>query len=1151
MIRWIVGKYGDLIPLLAFILVMGGVYVIDHEKVDEVNSVQRERGDVAESRAGFLADRIGNAINMRLGAMSAGELSFTTVEDSVSRRTLAAATDTIANRFPGLIAISAINPNGSISRGTDALLGLPGLDPGVDTAIGNAFRRARDTREPAATAFVSTKKGRRVVVFDPVIRNDLLLGYLAAELDPGLIYRTVIADPEVNDSLVQAGFAAYHSMVGPNNVVLVSQPMPRDWPTVSRAINVADTKWTVGLAYAPVDSTIFRTERIARWAIGFVIAFFLALILMLLRRTVARQREEIGLRQAAEEAARSSAAEARERAREARDLAAQLEAAQLASQRLSTSLNPDDVVELFLGAVAEVLDADVASLYTFEEEGEVLVGRRRIVFRNVGPVTARLQHEDIRNVRAPVAMLPTIAEAVATGQPYIDAGEAKTEGRPVPAVAGSTEAAAASATLPLQIGGHMVGVATWEIYSERRTITKSMLTFAQALAAPAAAALRTAELFASLEEERARAAREALRFSSVLDQMADGVIVVDEHGRVERSNKTAVELFGPEIETLPLEDWVSRFSITTAEGRPLTNVEFPLLRALRGERVRRATFIVHSAWGVERFLNASAGPIVTAGGQEKGAAIVMRDVSDEHQYAEMLRHTNRELRRQAEIMEQVNQQLREATKAKDQFLAVMSHELRTPINAIMGYSDLLDLGVKGELNPDQRGMINRVRDTSRHLLGLINEVLDLAKIGAGRIDLVMAELEMSQVVDRAVQQILPLANSKGISLHFEQPKADDEVVVLADETRLTQIVINLLSNAVKFTHQGNVTVLYCTAGEKVEVRVRDTGPGIAPEQHERIFEEFYQVEGGLARSSGGTGLGLAIARRFARLMGGDIRVDSKEHDGAEFIVTLPSARAQNQDHAAGPKVVMLARSERTIEDIAERLGPSTRLSATTDPSMAAGLTRRDAPDVVLLDACAPDHAAWRALTALQPDGVLDGTRVILVAQDRDSLNAVEIGSFAIITKPLFVERATDAVMATLGGMEDGHVLIADEDPHARQILTETLTAAGCKVTGAADGAEAMRAAASRKPNIVILSLTLRGTNGVIALANLRGNPSLRDIPVIMLVPRELTLDQMANLQESVTTLSASGEVPQKPLMDMIRSALSLDNAPTALEAAQS
>lgn len=1141
MLRWIVGKYGDLFPILAFVSVIGAVYVYDRARANEVGAARRERENVAERRAAFLADQLGNAINIRLGAMYTGELGFTSVDDSVSRRALDAALDTITARYPGLTAISSVYPNGFISRGQGALLGQNGMRPDADTSVGNALSRAQATRAQAATGVIQHSRGRRVIVFKPVTRNSELIGYLAAELDPAQLYRTVAQDSEVSDSITLPNIATYHAVYGPNNAAISRPPgIPRDWPTVQRSINVADTKWTVRLAYTPIDVTAYHAERIARWLIGLVIAVSLSLILFVLRRTIARQREEITLRQAAEEAARTSAAEARERAREARELAAQLASAQRASQRLSTSLNPDDVVELFLGTVAEVLDADVASLYTFEEEGEVLVGRRRIVFRNVGPVTARLQHEDIRQVRAPVAMLPTIAEAVATGEPYVDKGEAKTSGRPVPAVAGGAEAAAVSATLPLQIAGHMVGVATWEIYGEQREITRGMLTFAQALSAPAAAALRTAELFATVEEERTRAAREALRFAAVLDQMADGVIVVDELGRVERSNKTAIELFGPEIEKLPLEEWVTRFNISSVEGRSITAAEFPLMRALRGERVRRATFIVHSAWGVERFLNASSGPIVTAGGQEKGAAIVLRDVSDEHQYAEMLRHTNRELRRQAEIMEQVNQQLREATKAKDQFLAVMSHELRTPINAIMGYSDLLDLGVKGELNPEQRGMINRVRETSRHLLGLINEVLDLAKIGAGRIDLVMAELDVPSVIERAVQQITPLANAKGLTLQAEPAPPDEEIVVVADETRLTQIVINLLSNAVKFTPSGVVTVKQCVLGDKVEIRVRDTGPGIADDQQERIFEEFYQVEGGLARSSGGTGLGLAIARRFARLMGGDIRVESDDGEGAEFVVTLPSARARADDGNGGPTVILLARSERAIDYLMDQLGTGARLSASTDPVMVAALTRRESPDTVVLDANAPDYAAWRALSALQPDGVFAGTRVVLVAQERESLDAIEIGAFATLTKPIFIERSTDVILAHLNGAEHRLVLVADEDPHVRQILAEALSAAGCRVTAAAEGAEAIRLAAARKPDVILLSLTLRGQNGVATLGKLTTISSLRAVPILMLVPRELTPDQMAQLQAAVSDFVGSGNLRTRPLIETIRTALDTD-----------
>jgi CheY-like chemotaxis protein/anti-sigma regulatory factor (Ser/Thr protein kinase) len=397
----------------------------------------------------------------------------------------------------------------------------------------------------------------------------------------------------------------------------------------------------------------------------------------------------------------------------------------------------------------------------------------------------------------------------------------------------------------------------------------------------------------------------------------------------------------------------------------------------------------------------------------------------------------------------------------------------------------------------------------------------------------MAELDVSEVLDRAVQQIMPLANSKGLALRTEEiPR--DEVLVIADETRLTQIIINLLSNAVKFTTSGSVTITAKVVDDRVEIRVRDTGPGIADDQRERIFEEFYQVEGGLARASGGTGLGLAIARRFARLMGGEIVVESELGKGSEFIVTLPSARAQPNAPQQGANVVFLAGSEVTIDMVASHVSPSVRLNATTDPSIAAAVTRREAPDLVVLDACAPDFAAWRALTSLQPDGVLEGTRVLLLAQTRESMNAVELGEFSILTKPIFIERVAEAIAGRTADTESPLVLIADEDPHVRQILSEALTAAGARVTAAADGSEALRIAGMRKPDLMMVSLTLRGQNGVATLATARANPTLREIPVVMLVPRELSAEQMEQLTEAVNHIVGSGEVPIRPILEMLR-----------------
>ncbi len=226
--------------------------------------------------------------------------------------------------------------------------------------------------------------------------------------------------------------------------------------------------------------------------------------------------------------------------------------------------------------------------------------------------------------------------------------------------------------------------------------------------------------------------------------------------------------------------------------------------------------------------------------------------------AGMLRHTNQELCKQAALLEETNQQLREATAAKDRFPAVMSHELRTPLNAVIGYADLLELQLKGPLNAEQQHMVRRVIETARHLLALIDEVLDLAKVGSGQIELNLEPIGIEEVLDGALAQIAPLASSKELALEHPSPNGDGtaEVVGLADRTRLTQIVLNLLCNAVKFTDQGRITVEASQpAPDHVQIRVTDTGPGIPEELHEKIFEEFYQVEGGLTRSAGRPGSG--------------------------------------------------------------------------------------------------------------------------------------------------------------------------------------------------------------------------------------------------------------------------------------------------------
>jgi signal transduction histidine kinase len=246
--------------------------------------------------------------------------------------------------------------------------------------------------------------------------------------------------------------------------------------------------------------------------------------------------------------------------------------------------------------------------------------------------------------------------------------------------------------------------------------------------------------------------------------------------------------------------------------------------------------------------------------------------------------------------EDAQRQAVEADRAKGRFLATMSHEIRTPINAIMGYADLLDVGIHGALTPGQQGQLDRIKASSRHLLGLVNDILDLAKAEAGGVAVNPVPTPLDETVEAAVALVAPQAASKDIALEAEPCG----MVAVGDEDRVRQILVNLLSNAVKFTAPGGRVTIACRRADTLPTRpggegpwigvtVGDTGIGIAPEQVERVFEPFVQVDEAHTRQQGGTGLGLSISLRLARLMGGDIVVDSRVGHGSRFTLWLPAA----------------------------------------------------------------------------------------------------------------------------------------------------------------------------------------------------------------------------------------------------------------------
>ena len=394
-------------------------------------------------------------------------------------------------------------------------------------------------------------------------------------------------------------------------------------------------------------------------------------------------------------------------------------------------------------------------------------------------------------------------------------------------------------------------------------------------------------------EERVRnAARE---WRAAFDALDQAVILLDRPGRVLRCNRLAATLLGrdfPEIIHRPLTE-----VLVGAEPDTVLALSSAAHAAqTSGADGVRFDLSIGDRWYVVYALPVTAGE----DGSFAGVVCVLAEVTDQMRLVE----SERAARAEAET----------ANHAKSEFLAMMSHEIRTPINAIIGYADLLDAGIGGNLSEDQRGYLDRLRASSTHLLGLVNDILDLSKVDAGQMTVSRDACSTQIVIDAAIALLRPQAEARDIAIANDADCAD--LLFLGDEHRTRQILANLLSNAVKFTPPGGSVRVTCTLAESLPsdspanraaerrgpwvcIRVRDTGIGIAEDQQSTVFEPFVQAEQGRTRTHGGTGLGLTISRRLARLMGGDLTLESRRGDGATFSLWLPPLRRTHETPPTG------------------------------------------------------------------------------------------------------------------------------------------------------------------------------------------------------------------------------------------------------------
>jgi PAS domain S-box-containing protein len=648
---------------------------------------------------------------------------------------------------------------------------------------------------------------------------------------------------------------------------------------------------------------------------------------------------------------------------------------------------------------------------------------------------------------------------------------------------------------PLLIGNRLVGVIASVHSDPGRAFGPDDLRLLQLFAPHAAVAIENARLYTETQHQK-QFFEDLVRTSPV------AIVTLDLDFRITSCNPAFERLFG-----------YSRQEVLGRNLDELLNTPETLSEAERYTAVAREGEV---AMGVAKRRRKDgswvdvelAGVSVMVDGQQVGIMGLYHDIS------ELL-----QARHDAEL----------ANQAKSQFLANMSHELRTPLNAIIGYSEMLQEEA-AEAGDDQYVPdLQKVHGAGRHLLGLINDILDLSKIEAGKMELYLERFDLRELVDGVSATVQPLVARNGNRL--ETDVADDLAAMTADATKVRQILLNLLSNAAKFTEGGRIVLTAESAPDDpamVSIRVADEGVGMTGEQLSRLFQAFSQAEASTAARYGGTGLGLVISRHFCRMMGGDIDVASEPGVGTTFTVRLPREARPARDPydgieaGAGSGVsgtVLVIDDDATVHDLLRRMLSKDGFRVESAMDGVAGLdrARQLRPDVVLLDVLMPGVDGWSVLSTLKADPDLGDIPVVMVSMLDDRQLGFSLGATDYVVKPIEPARLL-SVLHRLCPDPDATVLIVDDDPAARDRLARLVRDGGWRSVEAENGVAALEKLAEAQPSLILLDLVMPEMDGFELAARLRRDESLRDLPIVVVTGKELTLEERTRLNGSVATV---------------------------------
>jgi signal transduction histidine kinase/CheY-like chemotaxis protein len=529
-----------------------------------------------------------------------------------------------------------------------------------------------------------------------------------------------------------------------------------------------------------------------------------------------------------------------------------------------------------------------------------------------------------------------------------------------------------------------------------------------------------------------------------------------------------------------------------------------------------------------------------------------------------------ERRRAEEEVAKAKEASEMANRTKSLFLANMSHELRTPLNAIVGYSEMLQEEAAAQHLDSFGEDLGKINASGRHLLALINDILDLSKIEAGKMELFLENFELNALIDEVASTIQPMVEKNSNKLLIEC--SADLGGMRADQVKVRQALFNLLSNAVKFTHDGSITLNAererMDGVDWVIFRVADSGIGLTPEKIVRLFQDFTQADASTTRKFGGTGLGLALTRRYCQMMGGDVTVRSAPGEGSTFTIKLPAIVSEVKSELSSDAPDGITEVVSGGDRIADPPTPPSTcvLVIDDDPSQrelmrrflskegflirSAGsgeeglrLARELLPIAITLDVMMPDMDGWAVLDALKSDAVLRDIPVIMLTMVDDPERGFTLGAADYVTKPVNRRRLSRILKRYSCASPPCPILVVEDDPATRASMRNMLERQSCRVTEAENGEVALASMERERPSLIFLDLMMPVMDGFAFADRVRTHPEWRSIPIVVVTARDLTGEERRRLSGYVETILQTAGCSKEQLLHQVRDALDSYSAP--------